>query len=84
MATPLYRRTPKITGVRCIRETSLVGTNSPFAALHESGSYRGYIGRAFGVRPRERTGSGCGFARLPGILLFERCGAPISQATSMA
>jgi hypothetical protein len=29
--------------------TAALGTNSPFAALHNSGSYRGFICRAFAV-----------------------------------
>ena len=32
-----------------------------------------------GVHPREWTRSGCGFDHLPGVLLFEPDGAPISE-----
>ena len=38
-----------------------------------------YAHLSFGVHPREWTGSGCGFDHLPGVLLFEPDGAPISE-----
>src|SRR4249920_767181 len=47
-------------------------TSTPASSLEQAE-------RRSGVHPREWTRSGCGFDHLPGVLLFEPDGAPISE-----